>query len=124
MSLGGTHMRRRRARPSEAPWRGAAGDGRGDRTRGTCRQRYGMGIGTLVPPTLAFRVSDVARQTCITSVLHACTRLHPDAVRSTWLSLMSLTLSGEWWRGVCVCASIAGFAQFCYHRRKGRKVTG
>jgi hypothetical protein len=48
MSLGGTHMRRRRARPSEAPWRCAAGDGRGDRTRGTCRQRYGMGMGTLV----------------------------------------------------------------------------
>ena len=48
MSLGGTRMRRRRARPSEAPWRCAAGDGRGDRTRGTCRQRYGMGIGTLV----------------------------------------------------------------------------
>jgi hypothetical protein len=48
MSLGGTRMRRRRARPSEAPWRCAAGDGRGDRTRGTCRQRYGMGMGTLV----------------------------------------------------------------------------
>jgi len=49
----------------------------------------------------------VARQTCITSVLHACTRLHPDAVRSTWLSVMSLTLSGEWWRGVCVYARAA-----------------
>jgi hypothetical protein len=76
-------------------------------------------------PTLAFRVSDVARPTCITSVLHACTRLHPDAVRSSWLSLMSLTLSGEWWRGVCVCASgaRAGFGDFVTIVGKDKKLS-
>jgi hypothetical protein len=78
-------------------------------------------------PTMAFRVSDVARQTCITSVLHACTRLHPDAVRSAWLSVMSLTLSGESVVERCVCMRerrARRFWRFCYHRRKGQKVIG